>query len=207
MSFYKLMPGLPKTVNPFLSTGVVVSSELITDADLLEECHNAEQAMQNPPHNAKFVPDLRFLNVRVFRVDFAEKLAENVTASRYNLANDEGHSGSHAVVQRNYFHDSCGSGGRIMSKSSDGTYIDNIAERFGGFHVYSEQQWLEGPLGGHNVYLRNNTVEDNTGGIAEIDVMQGLSNITCLNNTFIEQGQKTFRAQGCKKGSNAPLWV
>lgn len=37
------------------------------------------------------------------------------------------------------------------------TLLSNVAERFGGLHVYTEQEWLEGDLGMANVQLENNT--------------------------------------------------
>ena len=76
------------------------------------------------------------------------------------------------------------------------TVVGNVAERFGGMHVYSEPEWLEGDLGIRNVRLDSNTIVD--GAPADhIDVFAGLSNITCTNNTFVRQGNRTTRPSGC----------
>jgi hypothetical protein len=201
MGFYKLMPGLPHTANPMLARGVVRRSQLVTQPTVRQACVGAAQAMQKAPYNAKMVVTISS-TVPLYRVDFMTNLSVAVTETRYNLANFEQRSGSHALVQRNHFHDSCGSGGRIMAKAMGGTYLSNVAERFGGFHITSEQEWLEGPLGTKNVHLENNTFVDDFTQAARpephIDVMRGLANITCVDTTFVEtQGNRTFRAQGC----------
>ena len=75
-----------------------------------------------------------------------------VTAQRYNLANFDRRSGANALIHRNHFHDSCGSGGRVILKALNASFISNTVERSGGVHVYSEQEWLEGDLGIRNMY-------------------------------------------------------
>lgn len=74
-----------------------------------------------------------------------------VTARRYNLANFGRRSGANSLLQRNHFHDSCGSGGRVILKALNASFIGNTVERSGGVHVYSEQEWLEGDLGIRNM--------------------------------------------------------
>ena len=49
-----------------------------------------------------------------------------------------------------------------LIKALNLTYTDNIVERAGGLHIYSEQEWLEGDLGIANVVVRNTTVVDPT---------------------------------------------
>jgi hypothetical protein len=122
-----------------------------------------------------------------------------VTASRFNLIGVEQTSGANAVVRGNHVHDACGSGGRIILKTRNSTFTGNVAERFGGLHVYTEQEWLEGDLGLANVRLENNTFVDQYGvaSPAHVDVMTGLPNITCTHNTFVVHGKSTFRASGC----------
>lgn len=67
---------------------------------------------------------------------------------------------------------------------------------------YSEQEWLEGDLDLYNVYMRNNTIVDPTQcGMAGLNasaclqaashfvqVMIGLQNTSCLDNTFVADG-------------------
>ena len=89
----------------------------------------------------------------------------------------------------------------MIAKAMGGVYSDNVAERFGGYHVYSEQEWLEGPLGTRDVHLENNLIKDRyvtAGNRTHIDVMKGLFNITCQNTTFLRTGQPSVsRASGC----------
>jgi hypothetical protein len=197
ITFFQLMPGHVTTANPLLGAGVVTGSATrLTDPALVKECRAASTAMQQPPYNAFLVVNTNA--ARIYKVDFpAGSLAPAITASQYNLANFERRSGAGAVVERNFFHDACGSGGRIIAKALNGTYTDNTAERFGGFHVYSEPEWFEGDLGIKNVYLRNNTFVDQRGEGTHIDVMKGLVNITCVGTTFVEEGETTHRASGC----------
>ena len=76
--------------------------------------------------------------------------------------------------------------------------VNNTMERFGGVHIYSEQQWLEGALGIRNVVLKNNTVVDaRVGQPTHMDVMMGLKNVTCMGNTFVVNGSVTERKNGC----------
>ena len=205
ISFYQLLPGTPHAANQLIGTGSVARSALVTAADepLLQQCHGVGEAMQQPPYSADLIGVVAssLKHAAVFRVDFARPLPDAVAASLYNLANFELRGGANFVLSRNHFHDSCGSGGRIIAKAVNGTLIDNIAERFGGIHVYTEQIWLEGALGIRNVHLVNNTIVD--AHIAEptsIDVMPGLKNITCLNTTFVVRGAVTRRSAGCAAG-------
>lgn len=78
-----------------------------------------------------------------------------VTARRYNLANFDRRSGANSLLQRNHFHDSCGSGGRVILKALNASFIGNTVERSGGVHVYSEQEWLEGDLGIRNMCVHS----------------------------------------------------
>lgn len=193
--FFRLLPGKVTRSNPQIGVGTVASATLSTDSALLQECRGATEAMQEPPYNARLVVNIA--SSPVFRVDFADPLPSGVTATRYNLANLESRSGANAIVRRNLFHDASGSGGRIIAKAMNGTYVDNVALRFGGLHVYAEQEWLEGDLGIRNVYLANNTLIDQPGGFTHVDVMDGLVNITCVNNTFVSDGAETHRPTGC----------
>lgn len=205
LSFYQLLPGHVTTANPFLWTGTVTGSKRASDPQLLAECRAATKAMQQPPFNATLV--VSFTNSPVFVVDFRSPLDPIVAQSPYNLCNFDERSGANAVVRRNHFHDSCGSGGRVIAKALNGSYTDNIIERFGGLHVYSEQQWLEGDLGLRNVLLGNNTIVDQAGGAPHFDVMQGLKNITCVDNTFVEHGTVTHLPSGCGRKLSSWIWV
>ena len=80
----------------------------------------------------------------------------------------------------------------------EGALDSNIAERFGGIHVYSEQEWLEGALGIRDVRITNTAVVDARAADPDhIDVLPGLENITCVNTTFVVDGRTTERAKGC----------
>ena len=48
-------------------------------------------------------------------------------------------------------------------KARNVSYTNNVAERFGGLHISTEQEWLEGDLGIRNVFLKNNTFVDQIG--------------------------------------------
>ena len=104
---------------------------------------------------------------------------------------------ANAKVRGNYFHDSCGSGGRILLKSRNATFEKNVAERFGGIHITTEQEWLEGDLGIGNIVLDSNLIEDQDGFLTHLDVMPGLVNVTCKNTSFVEHGKITHRPEGC----------
>jgi hypothetical protein len=142
IQFYKLLSGAHPAVNPLIGHGVVSSLTPITDAPLLAECHAAATAMQQPPFNATLI--INVAHSPVFQVNFQQPLPSAVTASRYNLATLDTHSGAGALLERNHFHDSCGSGGRILLKSRNATFRNNVAERFGGVFISTEQEWLEG---------------------------------------------------------------
>lgn len=72
-----------------------------------------------------------------------------------------------------------------------------MAERFGGLHIYTEQEWLEGDLVMANVYLDNNTFVDQVGYATNVDVMEGIPNVTCLETTFVEHKNRTVLPAGC----------
>ena len=84
-----------------------------------------------------------------------------------------------------------------MLKSRNATFEGNVAERFGGVHVYTEQEWLEGDLGISNIALRDNVIEDQIGFSRHVDVMEGVPNVSCANTTFVERGVRTKRRTGC----------
>ena len=202
--FYGLLPGLPHIANQRVGRGIVSSSRRLSsqhpsDAALLSECRGAAKPMMQPPYNVQFVGTVAasLARAQVYVVNFT---APGVPArvGRFDLVNFERRSGAHFEVRGNKFHDSCGSGGRIIGKSINGSLRDNVAARFGGFHVYSEQQWLEGALGIRNVALVNNTVVDaRVGDPTHIDVLKGLVNITCEDTVFTVGGVTTNRAVGC----------
>ena len=197
MRFYQLLPGNHPPLNPLIGAATIASSVQITDGGLLKECHAAAAAMQQPPYNAHLIVNVQ--HSPVYRIDFMEPLPAAVTATKFNLVSLERQSGADAVLRGNNFHDSCGSGGRIILKTRNATYVDNIAARFGGLHVYTEQEWLEGDLGLRNVHLKNNTFIDTHGTPSPIhvDVMQGLENVTCQDTTYVIGKNTTTRSRGC----------
>ena len=62
---------------------------------------------------------------------------------------------------------------------------------------YEEPEWLEGELGLRDVLVAGNTIVDPVSESTHVDVMRGLTNISCFNNTFIVHGAKTVRSSGC----------
>lgn len=62
---------------------------------------------------------------------------------------------------------------------------------------YEEPEWLEGELGLRDVLVDGNTIIDPVSESNHVDVMRGLTNITCTDNTFIVHGTKTVRPSGC----------
>ena len=197
LRFYELLPHIPTSANPYLGLGIVDNVQLVTDLSLLAECRAAGVAMQQPPYNALLigVVEAEIQSAKVYAITFQNSVS---FVEKFNLVNFDQRSGSNFVVKNNYFHDSVGTGGRIIGKAMNGTFLNNVAERFGGIHIYSEQCWLEGALGIRNVFLDNNTVRDarvpNPG---HVDVMAGLKNITCVNTTFIVDGKRTRRRTSC----------
>ena len=198
MSFYHLLPSPkghpPPTLNPLLAHGVV-KRVAFADSELTRECQGASASMGQPPYNTWLIVSTS--QSPVYVVDFEAPVDPEVVRSRFNLASVDSALCANAIVRRNWFHDSCGSGGRILLKSRNATFERNTAERFGGVHITTEQEWLEGDLGMSNVVLKDNLIQDQVGFSAHVDVMQGVPNVTCTNTTFVERGVKTFRAQGC----------
>lgn len=199
MQFFKLMPGVPHVANPLLGTARVQQSTRVPGSEVTAPCARAASVMQQPPFSAKLVVSLTARNAPVYRVQFDGPLPVDVaTNGSFCLANFDRRSGANALLRRNHFHDSCGSGGRIILKALNATFVDNLVERNGGVHIYSEQEWLEGDLGIRNILLRNNTLVDALGSKqAHFDVMKGLQNITCVDSTFCSAGICTTRAYGC----------
>jgi hypothetical protein len=210
LRFFKALPHIPHVANPFLSSSIVSGSprQLVKgknseDDALLKECHGAATAMASPPYNVTFIPSVaeQLSNVKVYIIEFKRKAVDvdmTILPGMYNLINFERRSGSNFIVRRNYFHDSVGTGGRIIAKAIGGLFNDNLVERFGGIHVFSEQVWLEGALDIRNVELTNNTVVDaRVPNPNHVDVLKGLVNITCQNMTFIVDGVVLKRANGC----------
>ena len=199
LSFYKLlssMPGHPPgRLNPFLANAIVKDIRKATDPSLIQDCQKASQLMGQPPYNAWLI--VSTLNSPVYVVDFETPLSPSVVSTRYNLVSLDSNLCANAKVRGNYFHDSCGSGGRILLKSRNATFEKNIAERFGGIHIITEQEWLEGDLGIGNIVLDSNYIEDQDGFLTHVDVMPGMVNVTCENTTFVEHGKTTHRSEGC----------
>ena len=203
LTFYKVLPKVPHVANPYLARslveGVPRRASSTTDKNLIQECHQAVTKMQQAPYDVTFIPTVAnslATGNNIYLVNLTTPLSNDVKV--YDLINVESKSGKNYVVQRNWFHDSVGSGGRIIGKAIDGVMVNNTMERFGGVHIYSEQQWLEGALGIRNVVLKNNTVVDaRVGQPTHMDVMMGLKNVTCMENTFVVNGSVTERKKGC----------
>jgi hypothetical protein len=200
LSFYHLLASAighpPHGLNPLLARGVIQSVAVATDPALVHECQGASAAMGKAPYNTWLI--VSTANSPVYVVDFEAPYVDPVVVqSHYNLVSVDESLCANAVVRRNHFHDSCGSGGRILLKSRNATFEGNVAARFGGVHVYTEQEWLEGDLGISNIALRDNVIEDQIGFAPHFDVMAGVPNVSCANSTFVERGVRTERAEGC----------
>lgn len=201
LRFFKLLSGLPRVANPLLASGIVASVRPLTserDAALVKTCHDVGSVITEPPYNVTLISAIlpELTKGSVYLVNFTSSLASIVDA--YSLVNFERRSGANFSVRRNIFHDNCGSGGRIIAKAPGGMLDSNIAERFGGVHIYSEQEWLEGALGIRDVQIVNTTIVDaRVAKPTQIDVFPGLTNVTCANTTFVIDGDITKRAEGC----------
>ena len=103
LKFYKLLPGVLHVANVLLGTATVDS--------ILSECHQLGHKMGSSPYNVTFVGTVvtSLSRAAVYRVTFIRTLLPAVMTTKYNLVNFERRSGSNFVVQRNQFHDSCGS--------------------------------------------------------------------------------------------------
>jgi hypothetical protein len=71
--------------SPLLGSGVVETSELVTDSELLSECRQLDKAMSAAPYNAQFVSPGMFAGAAAFKVTFTQPLAPTITALDYNL--------------------------------------------------------------------------------------------------------------------------
>lgn len=164
--------------------------------------------MQKPPYSRKLVIG-HFANV-VYKIQFEKPLPAAVTATKYNFVNLEAFSSSFANVMNNSFHDGfsrmvsawCDTKLRTLQgllKASHMIYKGNTVARAAGLHVYSEPEWLEGALGIHNVTIESNRIIDNAWptGPPHVDVMPGLKDIRCLDNSFVEGGKVDRQGDGC----------
>ena len=98
-------------------------------------------------------------------------------------------------VRRSRFHDSCGSGGRMLLQTPGISMSGNTVERFGGAYIWAgEQIYVGGALGLHDVHLSNNTIADPP----ELQICPGLANVTCADTTFARAGSAPQTvARGC----------
>lgn len=199
LTFFKLLAGRNgghTHASPLLGEASVETVSAVTDSELLSECRHLQTTMEAPPYNAQFVSPGMFGGAAVFKVTFAHPLAPEITNLEYNLVSIPRMNSANAVVRRNHFHDSAGSGGRLLLQTPGLQLVDNKFERFNGIFIWAgEQIYMGGSLGLHNVSLRNTTVVD--GGV---QVCAGLSNVTCQDTTFVSKGHATHQARGCTAG-------
>ena len=111
----------------------------VTDSELLSECRHLQTKMEAPPYNAQFVSPGIFGGAAVFKVTFAKPLAPEITTMEYNLVSIPRMNSANAVVRRDHFHDSAGSGGRLLLQTPGLQLVENRFERFA---------WGAGCLGG-----------------------------------------------------------
>ena len=108
----------------------------VTDSELLSECRHLQTKMEAPPYNAQFVSPGIFGGAAVFKVTFAKPLAPEITTMEYNLVSIPRMNSANAVVRRDHFHDSAGSGGRLLLQTPGLQLVENRFERFGGLFVW-----------------------------------------------------------------------
>ena len=206
ISFFKLLGGADckngcPISNKRLGVSVVKQSNLVTDDhELLKECSQAFVEMQKPPYNAPMV--LPAIPNIVYKIQFQDAVPTEATATKYNLGNFDNRSSAGSVVINNHFHDGFSRMGLL--KAVDLTYKNNIVERANGLYIDSEQEWLEGDLGLHNITVINNTIVDPTVcGVQNLNatecfksnsnflqVQHGLFNLTCIENTLVSNGKE-----------------
>ena len=206
ISFFKLLGGADckngcPISNKRLGVSVVKQSNLVTDDhELLKECSQAFVEMQKPPYNAPMV--LPAIPNIVYKIQFQDAVPTEATATKYNLGNFDNRSSAGSVVINNHFHDGFSRMGLL--KAVDLTYKNNIVERANGLYIDSEQEWLEGDLGLHNITVINNTIVDPTVcGVQNLtatecfksnsnflQVQHGLFNLTCIENTLVSNGKE-----------------
>lgn len=197
LRFFKVLAGRNgghTESNPLLGSGFVHGQEEVTDPELLQKCRQLEQAMEKPPFSVGFVSPGMYAHAAVYRVDFTEPLAAAIVATDYNLASFPRMSSAGGIIRRGHFHDSCGSGGRMLLQTPSLAVSSNVVERFGGAFIWAgEEIYLGGTLGMHDVSLVNNTIER-----GHLYVTPGLHNVTCTATTFIvAPGNVTHQPKGC----------
>ena len=173
--------------NPALGVGVVESRARATDAPAAAACKAAAGAMLLPPYSAKLIVSLD--KATAYRIRFEQPLPPAVAECQ--LATFPKRASSGAVIKNNRFHDSCGTGGRVLIKASHTTVEGNTMNDFGIFTVTSEQEWLEGSLGLRNISIESNVLDGHP------HIMPGIVGVTCVNNTFIENGTARHVTGGC----------
>lgn len=124
------------------------------DPAVLEQAKAAYSNMMGPPYNAHFVRP--FLDTNVWKIKATAPLNTSVSY-KYTLVGYEAADNTGAVVRRVHFHD--GFSRNLLMKSSNSVIQDSVFERAGGMFVFSEQAWLEGSLGVHNVSIKNNQMD------------------------------------------------
>ena len=149
--------------------------------------------MEAAPFNAQFVSPGLFAGAAVFRVTFAQPLSPAITALGYNLVSFPRMNSANAIVRRNHFHDSAGSGGRLLLQTPGLQLADNVFERFGGLFIWAgEQIYMGGALGLQNVSLSNTTIADGA-----VQICKGLRDVSCRDTTFVTNGHSTHQGEGC----------
>ena len=178
---------------------MVKQAEVVTDPELLGECRQLQKSMEAPPYNAQFVNPGMFAGATVFRVTLTQPLSPAITA--FNLVSFPRMNSANAVVRRNHFHDSAGSGGRLLLQTPGLHMADNVFERFGGLFIWAgEQIYMGGALGLHNVSLSNTTIADGA-----IQICAGLRDVVCRDTTFVTEGHSTHQGKGCSVADPPPL--
>ena len=164
----------------YLGYGIVDILNISRNQTLIQQARQSENVMNNPPYNAKFIPNYTETLV-VYYVRFKNKLNVNITAYwslvQYDLNNG-------AIIENNYFYN--GYSGICKLKSSNSIFRNNRAEyTHSGVMVAAEQSWMEGNLGLRNIIVENNVIIGCAVNKTKVIVVPSVDvNVTVINNTI-----------------------
>jgi hypothetical protein len=182
-----------------LGEGTVASTRNVTaDPDALRVCAAAFVALQAQQHGRSIVEP--FAAHTIYDVVFTSApVAKGIQDAPCTLASVPRRSSVGAVVRGCHFHDGAqrmgiiGASGMVVDSNMFGPSLN------GGLHVESEVWALEGDMGVTSVSISNNliVVDRPSSACGGIDVMTGLQNVSCRNNTFVVDGVRRTLASTC----------
>ena len=165
----------------YMGYGIVESLEITRNQTVIQQAKQSESIMNNPPYNARFIPNYTG-SVVVYYVVFKNKLNINITAYWSLVQFDLNNA---AIIENNYFYN--GYAGVCKLKSKNSVFQNNQAQyTHSGIMIAAEQTWMEGNLGLRDILVANNVVigcdvnETNAIVVPSVD-----QNVTVVNNTII----------------------